>query len=51
MGIRIDYRTTKGGYGMEQLGFNGFVKAIFDGYRKPRLIITILLMILKNHIY
>jgi hypothetical protein len=36
MGIRIDYRTTKGGYGMEQLGFNGFVKAIFDGYREAK---------------
>jgi hypothetical protein len=36
MGIRIYHRTTKGGYGMEQLGFNGFVKAIFDGYREAK---------------
>lgn len=36
MGIRIYHRTTKGGYGMVQLGFNSFVKAIFDGYREAR---------------
>jgi hypothetical protein len=36
MGICIEYRTTKGGYGMEQIGFNSFVKSIFNGYREAK---------------
>lgn len=36
IGICIDYRITKGGYGVEQLGFNSIVKAIFDGYQEAK---------------
>jgi hypothetical protein len=36
MGISIYHRTMKGGYEVEQLGFNSFVKAVFDGYREAK---------------